>query len=191
MLGARIALLVCFAVFFVCHADGQANPCEQVNIISRAEWEAREPKDIEILPGPVMYSFIHHTAMEQCFTQSDCSEMVRSIQNYHMDSNGWSDIGYSFLIGEDGNVYEGRGWDRVGAHTKGYNDVGLAFSIMGDFTKILPKQNALDLAQNMIACGLHLGKIESDYTLRGHRDMGSTACPGDDLYAEIKTWPHY
>ena len=36
-------------------------------------------------------------------------------------SQGWSDIGYSFLIGGDGRVYEGRGWGRVGAHTYGYN----------------------------------------------------------------------
>ena len=36
-------------------------------------------------------------------------------------SKGWSDIGYSFLIGGDGRVYEGRGWGRVGAHTYGYN----------------------------------------------------------------------
>lgn len=38
------------------------------------------------------------------------------LQNYHMDSNGWWDIGYNFLIGGDGNVYEGRGWGVVGAH---------------------------------------------------------------------------
>lgn len=38
---------------------------------------------------------------------------------------GWWDIGYSFMVGEDGNVYEGRGWDQVGAHTYGYNTVGL------------------------------------------------------------------
>jgi hypothetical protein len=31
----------------------------------------------------------------------------------------YCDIGYSFLIGGDGNVYEGRGWDRVGSHTIG------------------------------------------------------------------------
>ena len=29
------------------------------------------------------------------------------------------------MVGEDGNVYEGRGWDQVGAHTYGYNTVGL------------------------------------------------------------------
>lgn len=38
---------------------------------------------------------------------------------------GWSDIGYSFVIGEDGNVYEGRGWDTVGAHTLHHNTDGL------------------------------------------------------------------
>jgi hypothetical protein len=35
----------------------------------------------------------------------------------------YCDIGYSFLIGGDGNVYEGRGWDRLGAHTEGFNSV--------------------------------------------------------------------
>ena len=29
------------------------------------------------------------------------------------------------MVGEDGNVYEARGWDSVGAHTYGYNSVGL------------------------------------------------------------------
>ena len=42
---------------------------------------------------------------------------------------GWWDIGYSFLVGEDGNIYEGRGWNEIGAHTKGYNDVGLGKNI--------------------------------------------------------------
>ena len=30
---------------------------------------------------------------------------------------GWTDIGYSYLIGDDGNAYEGRGWEWVGSHT--------------------------------------------------------------------------
>ena len=34
---------------------------------------------------------------------------------------GWDDIGYNFLVGEDGNVYEGRGWDTVGAHAAPHN----------------------------------------------------------------------
>lgn len=38
-----------------------------------------------------------------------------------MDVNGWSDIGYNFVVGEDGLVYEGRGWSTVGAHAPNFN----------------------------------------------------------------------
>jgi hypothetical protein len=47
----------------------------------------------------------------------------RGIQEWHINGNGWCDIGYSFLVGGDGNVYEGRGWDEIGAHTGGFNSV--------------------------------------------------------------------
>ena len=45
------------------------------------------------------------------------------IQDWHINGNGWCDIGYSFLVGGDGNIYEGRGWDEIGAHTGGFNSV--------------------------------------------------------------------
>ena len=39
----------------------------------------------------------------------------------------WSDIGYNFIVGEDGNVYEGRGWGIRGAHagTSSLNEISL------------------------------------------------------------------
>ena len=57
--------------------------------------------------------------------------------------SGWSDIGYSFLVGGDGNIYEGRGWDIIGAHTAGYNSKGYAASFIGDFTSKLPTSAAM------------------------------------------------
>lgn len=59
---------------------------------------------------------------------------MRSYQNLHMDDRGWWDIGYSFLIGEDGNVYEGRGWNYVGAHAPGYNTQSIGICVLGDFS---------------------------------------------------------
>jgi N-acetylmuramoyl-L-alanine amidase len=41
---------------------------------------------------------------------------MRNIQNFHMNTNGWADIGYNFCIGDPGQVYEGRGYGRHGAH---------------------------------------------------------------------------
>jgi peptidoglycan recognition protein len=60
--------------------------------------------------------------------------MVKGFQDYHMDTNGWSDIGYNFLVGGDGNIYEGRGWIRVGAHTPGYNINSMGICLIGNFT---------------------------------------------------------
>jgi N-acetylmuramoyl-L-alanine amidase len=51
-----------------------------------------------------------------------------------MDTNGWIDIGYNFLVGEDGNIYEGRGWNNVGAHATNWNSKSIGICVIGDFT---------------------------------------------------------
>jgi peptidoglycan recognition protein len=101
--------------------------------VTRAEWGARAPTNANYHAVPVPYVVIHHGAGGACSTPDDCAAVVRSVQNYHMDTNGWSDIGYSFLVGGDGNVYEGRGWDTVGAHAPGYNSNSQGINFLGDF----------------------------------------------------------
>ncbi|XP_046353074.2 uncharacterized protein LOC124132936 [Haliotis rufescens] len=165
-------------------------------IITRAEWGARAPRSPHVkLAHTPYYAFIHHGATAGCFTRGECVRMIQSYQNFHMDGHGWSDIGYSFVIGEDGNVYEGRGWDAVGAHTYNYNSRGLGFCVIGNFMQRLPHQAAQDVLQKIIACGVSNGKLTSTYTMLGHRDVGgasgATSCPGDMFYALIQKWPHY
>jgi hypothetical protein len=103
--------------------------------ISRFEWKARDSRGSEHLTYiPVPYIVIHHGGINQhCFDQITCSKIVTSYQNLHMDKNDWNDIGYNFLIGEDGNVYEGRGWDSVGAHAPGYNTQSIGVCLIGNF----------------------------------------------------------
>lgn len=50
-----------------------------------------------------------------------------------MDRRHWDDIGYNFVIGEDGAVYVGRGWDQVGTHSVNYNDKSIAIALIGNF----------------------------------------------------------
>ncbi|WAQ96550.1 PGRP1-like protein [Mya arenaria] len=162
------------------------------HIIPRAEWGARPPTHtIPQLSHTPTYMFIHHGASGFCHAKDDCIAKVQAYQNYHMDVHGWPDIGYSFVVGEDGNIYEARGWDEVGAHTYGYNSVGLAICVIGDFTHRVPNDAALNAVKQLIQCGLDNHKLTSTYTLRGHRDMFDTACPGDQLYALIQHWSHY
>ncbi|XP_076461093.1 peptidoglycan-recognition protein SC2-like isoform X2 [Babylonia areolata] len=161
-------------------------------IITRAEWGARPPANhIGDMPNVPVYVFIHHGDSSPCFDENSCKSKVRGYQNYHLDGRGWSDIGYNFVVGEDGNAYEARGWTKIGAHTKHYNSVGIAICFIGNFENHVPNTAALTTVQQLIQCGLDNGKISPSYTLKGHRDVGSTSCPGTSLYQLIQGWSHY
>ncbi|KAJ8317240.1 hypothetical protein KUTeg_005144 [Tegillarca granosa] len=140
---------------------------------------------------PVDLFFIHHTSEQSCTDPAHCIKIVQGIQNYHIEHNGWWDIGYSFLVGEDGNVYEGRGWKRVGAHTYGFNSRSLALSFIGNFENRVPNEKALNAAKALLQCGVQKGYLNPSYRLYGHRDALPTECPGTSLYNLINTWPHY
>lgn len=90
-----------------------------LRIVTRDEWTAQPPSSsLTDLQLPISRVIIAHTATEGCQTQEECMFRVRYIQTFHMNSRNWDDIGYNFLVGGDGNVYEGRGWLKQGAHTK-------------------------------------------------------------------------
>ena len=40
---------------------------------------------------------------------------------------------FSFLIGSDGSIYEGRGWNQTGAHIAGFNRCSISVSFLGNF----------------------------------------------------------
>jgi len=94
-------------------------------------------------------------------------------------------------VGGDGNIYEGRGWDEIGAHTGGFNSVGYGVCFLGSFMSSTPNSAAENTFHQLADCMLQNGKISSGYELKGHRQTGPTECPGDGLYAEIQSWPHW
>ena len=104
---------------------------------------------------------------------------------------GWDDVGYNFLIANDGRVYEARGWDRIGAHTYGWNKIAVAFAFMGNYSYKLPDDTAIQAVNRMIDLGVKLGKLTSDYKLYGHRDVRFCESPGQRFYDLIRTWGHY
>ncbi|KAF3428666.1 hypothetical protein E2986_14107 [Frieseomelitta varia] len=190
------------------------------NIISRSQWGARRPSSVRNLAeDPAPFVVIHHSDSDSCITQAICQARVRSFQNHHMNNKNWADIGYNFLVGEDGNVYEGRGWGKHGSHSKPYNSKSIGICIIGNFNRIFfnnththiyiyfelkflrkfieifadhnPNAAAVKAVQDLIEYGVSLGKIQENYTLLGHRQTTQTTCPGDSLYQLIQTWPHW
>ena len=68
---------------------------------------------------------------------------------------GWDDIGYNFLVGEDGQGYEGRGWEYVGAHAgEQCNFITLGISLIGEFEDNRPNQAIMDAVLDIIDCGI-------------------------------------
>ncbi|XP_076240325.1 peptidoglycan recognition protein S2 [Calliopsis andreniformis] len=183
-----LLIVICQVVFSAVH-ETPVRP----NIISREEWGAKPPKSSlrNLAVDPPPYIIIHHSASNGCTTRAICQAKVRNFQNYHMNEKGWEDIGYNFLIGEDGNVYEGRGWGKHGAHSVAYNSKSIGICIIGNFVDRNLSPAAIKAVKSLISYGVTIGKIDDNYTLLGHRQTASTICPGDSLYRLIQTWPNW
>lgn len=83
-------------------------------------------------------------------TQAENVFLVRNIQCFHIESRNWNDIAYNFLIGGDGNIYEGRGWGHVGGHTRGFNLKSIGISFVGCFMGETPPECSLAACKMLI-----------------------------------------
>lgn len=165
-------------------------------IIPRCQWGAK-PRDGKPIPLslPLGHLFVHHTYTPSapCLSFPVCARDMRSMQRFHQEDRGWSDIGYSFVVGSDGYVYEGVGWNTVGRHTRGQNSIGYGVSFIGNYTSVLPSRYTLDLVRRqLVQCAVGGGRLLSNFTLKGHRQaVNYTTCPGDALFAEISRWENF
>ena len=147
-----------------------------MNIVGRAEWDAKPAVGVtNLVPSRVALCVLHHTTG----TYSGSGQTVRNIQAFHMGpTRKWADIAYSFLVAPTGEIYEGRGWGKQGAHTKGYNSSSVGIAFIGDGRLPVPAPALASIAWLGSEADRRFG------TLRrvGHRDVGSTVCPGDALH---------
>jgi len=147
---------------------------------------------------------VHHGASPNEYT--DGHAVVRSYWNWHVNNNGWSDIGYNYLFDKYGNFFLGRHnpnyptSDVHAAHAGYSNTYSLGINYLGnsdspdtaptaaqnekstDFLawwfdyKSLDPQSSADLLNQLGTQWLYLPRI------CGHRDVNATSCPGDALY---------
>lgn len=176
----------------------QAEECMEPALVDQSIWR-------EGLPEPsynrsfteTQHIIVHHSATSN--ELEDYTNVVRNIYLYHTQSNGWSDIGYNYLIAPDGTIFKGRDpasgeQDLVlGAHFCGSNGTTMGICLLGTYTHMPPSgQTLAALAQ------LQAWKVEKDElnpfgvsshplnsslpVIAGHRDGCSTECPGQETY---------
>jgi hypothetical protein len=146
-----------------------------VDYISRDQWGARPPKAKTILtPGQIEGIFVHHTVTG---TGPDEAAIVRQVQAFHMDSKGWNDIAYNWLVGQSGNIYEGRGWLANGGHTQGWNFTSHAVCFIGNSDTDVPSEAAKRSLNIVIEESLkRFGGF-----VKPHGAVNETGCPGQNL----------
>ena len=181
-------------------------------IVPRLFWGADE----SIRRGPptyaadIRFSIVHHTAGRNDYSRSEAAAIVKGIQLYHVQGNGWNDIGYNFLVDRFGTVYEGRfggiDQDVVGAHAQGFNTGSVGIALIGTYGSTQPSKAAQDAIVRLVAWRLDLAHVDPTSFLTfisggseryasgipvvlsaisGHRDTGFTECPGDALYSKL------
>jgi hypothetical protein len=175
--------------------DGGAVQALAPRVYSREEWAARPPSaPAELLGTAPDGLIVHHTASGNSndFSLEHAFALSRSIQDHHMDGNGWSDTGQQLTISRGGHVMEGRNRSLeaiggvqhvVGAHVGGENGHLLGIENEGLYTSERPTDQLWGSLVDTLAwlCGVY--GLDPHAAILGHRDFNSTACPGDTLYS--------
>lgn len=112
------------------------------------------------------------------------------IRSWHVSGNGWSDIGYHYVVRLDGRVENGRPESRVGAHVKGYNSNSIGVCYVGGVGEEgNPKDTRTDCQKEQLL--ELLKKLKWKYPgarILGHRDFPrvAKACPSFDAKMEYE-----
>jgi N-acetylmuramoyl-L-alanine amidase len=117
---------------------------------------------------------VHHTA------SGDMS--AEEIHAEHL-AQGWSGIGYHYVIRKDGTIERGRPKGMVGAHAEGANWGSIGITLTGNFEEENPKDAQIESLSQLIAtlCNIHELAPNEDIVI-GHRVVCATACPGENLF---------
>lgn len=121
---------------------------------------------------------IHHTG-----SKGDWS--AAQIHGWHLD-NGWSGVGYHFIIRKNGTIERGRPQWAIGSHAYGFNSRSIGIHLSGDFNAEMPTQAQINSCAALV-------KYLADYyrltihggTVKGHCDLMATDCPGKYLYGRL------
>ncbi len=214
--GAREAINSAF-ISVASVAPAGAAPSEP-DMVSRAAWGANRDKGgckprNRPAYGTVKAAIVHHTVSANDYTADEAPGIVLGICRFHRNGNGWSDMGYNFLVDRFGKIYVGRAGGPskavVGAQAQGYNAQTTGASSIGTHTKHPISADAMDAFVRLLSWKLALhgthgsgktklvsaggslnrypsGKRIHVRRISGHGRFDKTECPGRALKHQLK-----
>ena len=108
---------------------------------------------------------------------------LREIKRWHVDDNGWRDVGYHYIIRRNGEVELGRSNRDTGAHAAGYNHKSISLCMVGGMAEDNSAENNFT-AQQWTALLDLVKQIKVDYPeadVIGHNEISEKECPSFDV----------
>jgi len=150
------------------------------------QWGQRQPKCST--PNPISSGsilFVHYSASDGSGIDKKGEPIatMKNLQNFHMDTRGWCDIAYSYVVIQPRGIFKkplifkGRGFGEVPASQEGYNTGNMSVCVVADSNDRIKRSTVRALGYIVRRC--------PGARVEGHRDVNSTDCPGDLLYSKV------
>ena len=154
-------------------------------VANRSAWHAKSPrrKNMDAM-GAISRLTIHHSAMFLRDTRpSACAAQIQRIQIDHMETRGYGDIGYHYLIDPSGRIWAGRDLQWQGAHASGDHNIGnIGVCLLGNFMPgrkgHKPSPQQVTAMERLIAKLLRRHRLGAD-DIFCHSHFKNTECPGE------------
>lgn len=120
-----------------------------------------------------------HIVVHHSLTADSGTVSWDAIRRYHIQTNGWEDIGYHYgieLVGSEYEVMVGRMPDEDGAHCKelGMNRVAYGICCVGNFDQTIPPYLMMDKLIGLMLYLMRQDHIPAE-RVWGHREIGLQA----------------
>lgn len=180
--------------------------CPAPEFCNRDCWGQNSPADSTPTFTQPTHIIIHHSAGNT--VSNNYASVVAYYWDLHVNTKGWDDIGYNWLIDPNGIIYEGRGTGVLGAHFSCTNSNTTGICLIGNFQENQVSEKAVNSLVKLVAwecCDKGINPVEKSYhkasmldlyNISGHLDgnfspassscASGTECPGVYLYKMLQ-----
>lgn len=152
----------------------QSHGLEADGIVGPATWKSL----LSITRPPVRT--INEIILHCTATPEGIDYTVDQVRDWHVRGNGWSDIGYHYLIHLDGTISVGRPLEKIGAHCTGHNAHSIGICYVGGYAPDgkTPKDTRTPQQREAIKKLIsHFTILIPGITVHCHNEFAAKACP--------------
>ena len=135
------------------------------------------PEKSEKISKPKLRRYVDEIIIHCTASDYPYHDNVESVFQWHVRENGWSDIGYHYLITKDGKIHSCRPVERIGAHCFGRNAHSIGVCLTGK-TVFSDKQFRSLKRQIAALCDAHSISPDKVYP---HSKFANKKCPNFDI----------